>query len=82
MTPGPGCQLEGSHARAEERAGWARVSEGQVLGRMANGPGCGAAEEKERGERAGLLGCGERRGRSGPQERESGLGWEVGFGLG
>ena len=49
MTPGPGCQLEGSHARAEERAGWARVSEGQVLGRTANGPGCGAAEEKKRG---------------------------------
>ena len=54
-----------------------------MLGRTANGPGCGAAEEKKgRGERAGLLGRGERRGRSGPQERESGLGWEVGFGLG
>ena len=49
LTPGPGCQPEGSRARAEERAGWARVGEGQVLGRTANGPGCGAAEEKKRG---------------------------------
>ena len=49
LTPGPGCQPEGSCAQAEERAGWARVGEGQVLGRTANGPGCGAAEEKKRG---------------------------------
>ena len=45
-----------------------------MLGCTANGPGCGAAEEKERGERAGLLGCGERRGRGKAGPAWKGLG--------
>ena len=61
-----------------------------ALGRLRDG--CGdrsefgpvARDEGERGRSGPRWVTGPRggRGRSGPQERESGLGWEVGFGLG
>ena len=60
--------------RGEGRACWAA---GDRAGPVAR-------DEGERGRSGPRWVTGPRggRGRSGPQERESGLGWEVGFGLG
>ena len=73
---GPGTQRDGASVL---RARGATRGDGRAWGWPVGPRGGALADSAVRG----ALGCGVRgAGRSGPQERESGLGWEVGFGLG
>ena len=86
LTRGPRASVGegGAGLGARRRAGAGRRGEGRACWAAGDRAGPVARDEGERGRSRPRWVTGPRggRGRSGPQERESGLGWEVGFGLG